>query len=53
MTIRALIVLLTAGNEEVTDKQTANLFRISEALPEDWHTATWGRSRLSTDVILK
>jgi hypothetical protein len=51
MNLRALLVLLTAGNEKPGEVELAELLRLSETLPETWHNATWGRSVLSTEVV--
>jgi hypothetical protein len=51
--LNALLVLVTGSDEVLGDTHRAALLKIAGELPEAWHTATWGRSTMSTEVLLR
>ncbi len=51
--MNALLVLVTGSDEVLSDAHRAALLKIAEELPEAWHGATWGRSTMSTELILR
>ncbi len=51
--INALVVLVTGSDEVLSDAHRDALLKIAEELPEAWHGATWGRSTMSTELILR
>ena len=51
--LNALLVLVTGSDDVLSDTHRASLLKVAEELPESWHTATWGRSTMSTELLLR
>jgi hypothetical protein len=48
--LKALVVLVTAGEQAASPEQTVQLLKLARKLPTAWYEATWRRSVLSTEI---
>jgi hypothetical protein len=51
--INVLLVLVAGSDERLSDKHRDILLKIADELPQAWHTATWGRSTMSSELFLR
>lgn len=51
--IRALVVVIKQDNETLTSSERAMLTSLTQRLPTDWLTATWGRSLLTLPLLFR
>jgi hypothetical protein len=48
--LRSLIVIVKGKDEIFTDQQKEIVKKLANDIPNDWNTATWGRSKMSVGI---